>query len=411
MQTSKIPFCIQNHKQQGLKSVEPLSDLIKPRYKLNKVICPKTNEAKYELVHCTEEIKTINDKEEVSPEYSSPAPKKLNKFRLKKIIKDNQVRYCLTEDEDDDESKAPGEIKQEEEKKEEFKQEEEESVPRYNLNKYYDESESKFKFKLTPQPVEEIKKVVEEPRVVEEPKVEEPVVKSHYALEKILDKVTGISKYILKEVNKESTEKKTEETKENFSVQPVQEILDVPESVPIRDLAKKQIVDVYRSIIKRKNILNSFRGESKLHVLLGENNVVYRDFSRKTVLDQSHFLNTSSILDFISVKVFTNNLNTMIQLDLNLYYFEIQSQKLEKIAKFQLGEFSETTGKILSKTLDFITPPNGCFLIAFLDAFTTGKDVLESGTISIEFVIETVNKKSKDRLIQIPEMNKKLEFY
>jgi hypothetical protein len=369
----------------------------KPVYKLVKSVCPITSDVKYNLVNIeelennktlesipekTEEIvplkETIQSEEKIIQKESENP---ILQYRLEKYEESDQIKYKLVAIKKD-------ELEVEEKKEKEIIEQHEKDVA-----ENYEPGDKEIQ--------EEVNQV-EEPSEIPDDNNGPQI---NYRLEKTVDENTGLTKYILKE---------------NFAIAPEisQNILsnarcrdDEPESVCIKDLIqnnKKDIV-VYRNILKKKLRIDDFRGESNLKVLLGENKLLYRDFNRRRVIENSHLLYHSTVLEFISLRILTRNLNTPVQIYLSIYNLNASNQEFNRIQRFDLSEFPVNGGKIITKAIDYVTPRNGSFISVFLEIKSINQEILEQGNISIEYNIECINKQSREKTINLAEINSKLE--
>lgn len=142
-------------------------------------------------------------------------------------------------------------------------------------------------------------------------------------------------------------------------------------------------------------------------ILLGSNEKIEKRLMLKDVLENSVYLNSMNFLNYINVRIVSNN-DHSIHCKFSLYYLSIDDKQLKKIGEFNIGEIKKKSGKVYTKLLSCNTPKVGCFLIS---TFEVHSNQPLNEVLYIDYDIYTTKKKiQKEKDVNINDMNRMVDY-
>lgn len=253
-----------------------------------------------------------------------------------------------------------------------------------------------------------------------------------YKLEKVIDPITGMMKYILKNLSVESTTTKFEDLPDPFenNVEPSTRTYDLEKNAngiyALKELDYKDensetmessIFDIYTiknqdkfhnfELSKNMNI-SKFSYKENYNILLGQNSEFVSDLSVRDIIHNSDYLHNSSYIKNIIIKII-NNLNHSVIVRFKVYYLKNDQLVIKKICDVNIGTIHLNCGKIVNQNIDFLTHKNGCFLFYTMNIISEKGGL--SGDMEITYKLYLSNKnKNKDKVVNIANINDRIQI-
>lgn len=267
------------------------------------------------------------------------------------------------------------------------------STIKYRLEKVKDELTGQYRFKLlkvgfdneTPSK-EAVSTAV---AIIDKETIAPPRVTTkttqRFRLEKTSD--GGVSKYALKDLSEECAVRRPDDLSD--------------ESVNIKDLYTPSSNAIQHVSLHRKVMLTGIEKNGGIFLLGDE--AVGQNFTMRDVLHNSHFLNSTYVLENITIKIITDTFDKSTQCKLSLYYIEPDGHELIVLHTIDLGSLEEgSLARYYTRLINVSTPKQGCILVSVLEITPENGLLLpRKGKMMIEYNISATKKLGmQDKTIQ-----------
>lgn len=167
---------------------------------------------------------------------------------------------------------------------------------------------------------------------------------------------------------------------------------------------------LYNSELNRKIVINKFSKQTNINLLLGDYIFEFdSNLSIKNIIEYGHYINNKCILKNIIAKVLVTNLNTDINLNISLFNLEIDSKNSIKISELNFGRLSPNSGKIYSKNLNQLIPKKSSFLLLIVNL--SSNTPITRGEIQISYSIQLIGKNNdKEQIINFSKIDNLINF-